>query len=56
MEYPDLLNNLTEPPTTSTTVDRIKYLIKLIRKNQAQFSQMIDINPSNISIDRKSVV
>lgn len=49
MDYPDLLNNLTEPSTTASTIDRIKYLIKLIRKNQAQFAEMIDINPSNIS-------
>lgn len=49
MEYPDLLNNLSEPSTTATPIDRIKYLIKLIRKNQAQFAEMIGINPSNIS-------
>ncbi len=49
MEYPDLINNLDEPSTTATTIDRIKYLIKLIRKNQAQFAEMIGINASNIS-------
>ena len=49
MEYPDLINNLAEPSTTATEVERIKYLIKLIRKNQAQFAEMIGINPSNIS-------
>ena len=32
MEYPDLINNLAEPSTTATEVERIKYLIKLIRK------------------------
>lgn len=47
--YPDLINNLDEPSTTASTIDRIKYLIKLIRKNQAQFAEMIGINPSNIS-------
>lgn len=49
MEYPDLINNLDEPTPSATTVERIKYLIKLIRKNQAQFAEMIGINPSNIS-------
>ena len=49
MVYPDLINNLDEPSTTATKVERIKYLIKLIRKNQAQFAEMIGINPSNIS-------
>jgi len=49
MNYNDLLNNLQEPSATATVVERIKYLIKLIRKNQAQFAELIGINPSNIS-------
>lgn len=49
MNYCDLIGKLEEPPATATTVDRIKYLIKLIRKNQAQFAELIGINPSNIS-------
>ncbi len=49
MEYPDLINDLAEPTPSATPVERIKYLIKLIRKNQAQFAELIGINPSNIS-------
>lgn len=49
MVYPDLINDISEPATTATPVDRLRYLIKLVRKTQAQFSEMIDINPSNIS-------
>lgn len=49
MEYPNLVDNLDVPSTTATPIDRIKYLIKLIRRNQAQFADLIGINPSNIS-------
>lgn len=49
MAYNELLDNLQEPSATASVVERIKYLIKLIRKNQAQFAELIGINPSNIS-------
>lgn len=43
------LDSLREPSPSATPVDRIKYLIKLIRKNQAEFAELVGINPSNIS-------
>ncbi len=49
MINPELISDLQQPEVTATVVERIKYLIKLIRKNQAQFSEMIGLNPSNIS-------
>lgn len=47
--YDSLPDRLSQPSPASTVVERMKYLIKLIRKNQAQFAQMIGTNPSNIS-------
>ncbi len=49
MDYPDYIDKLVEPDVSATVIDRIKYLLKLIRKNQAQFSELVGINPSNIS-------
>lgn len=43
------LDSLQAPSPSATPVDRIKYLIKLIRKNQAEFAELVGINPSNIS-------
>lgn len=49
MDKIEHLDSLTEPSPSATPVDRIKYLIKLIRKNQAEFAELVGINPSNIS-------
>lgn len=49
MIYPELIDDLRQPDVSATVIDRIKYLLKLIRKNQAQFSELVGINPSNIS-------
>lgn len=49
MDHNVQLAGLDAPAPNATIVDRIKYLIKLIRKNQAQFSELIGLNPSNIS-------
>lgn len=47
MSYP--LDELGVPEPTADIVDRIKYLIKLSRRTQAQFSDLINIDPSNLS-------
>jgi phage repressor protein C with HTH and peptisase S24 domain len=43
------LDALELPDTTATVIDRIRYLITLMRKTQAQFGELIDIDPSNMS-------
>ncbi len=40
---------LVLPAPTATKVDRVRYLIKLFRKTQAQFGQLINVDPSNMS-------
>ncbi|MCM1317354.1 MAG: XRE family transcriptional regulator [Bacteroides sp.] len=44
-----MINELTPPSPAATTIDRIKYLIKLMRKTQAQFGQLINVDASNMS-------
>jgi phage repressor protein C with HTH and peptisase S24 domain len=43
------LDALALPDGTATVIDRIRYLITLMRKTQAQFGELIDIDPSNMS-------
>lgn len=43
------LDTLGMPEPTADIVDRIKYLIKLSRRTQAQFSDLINIDPSQLS-------
>lgn len=40
---------LVLPEPSATKVDRVRYLIKLFRKTQAQFGQLINVDPSNMS-------
>lgn len=49
MDSTDYIDGLVEPDVSATVIDRMKYLMKLIRKNQAQFSELVGVNPSNIS-------
>ncbi len=44
-----MINELPPPSPSATTIDRIKYLIKLMRKTQAQFGQLINVDASNMS-------
>lgn len=44
-----MYNNLELPQPSATQVDRVRYLIKLLRKTQAQFGQLIGLDPSNLS-------
>lgn len=43
------LQNLQEPGQGATPVDRIRYLISLLHKTQAQFGEMIGVDASNMS-------
>lgn len=43
------LDALSTPGGEATVIDRIKYLIVLMRKTQAQFGELIDVDPSNMS-------
>lgn len=43
------LEALEEPGHGATVVDRIRYLITLMRKTQAQFGELINIDPTNMS-------
>lgn len=38
-----------QPQPSATPVDRVRYLIKLLRKTQAQFGKLIGLDPSNLS-------
>ena len=40
---------LPQPAPSATPVDRVRYLIRLLRKTQAQFGQLIGLDPSNLS-------
>lgn len=40
---------LEMPSGDASVVDRIRYLITLMRKTQAQFGELIDVDPSNMS-------
>jgi phage repressor protein C with HTH and peptisase S24 domain len=40
---------LALPDSSANVIDRIRYLITLMRKTQAQFGELIDIDPSNMS-------
>jgi phage repressor protein C with HTH and peptisase S24 domain len=42
-------NSLTEPGSSATVIERIKYLIKFNRQTQAQFGEVINVDPSNMS-------
>ena len=44
-----MLDKLALPETTATTLERLKYLIKLSRKTQAGFSHLLGIDPSSTS-------
>ncbi len=37
------------PAPTATTIDRVRYLIKLFRKTQAKFGELINVDASNMS-------
>lgn len=43
------INNLPLPEPAATKIDRVRYLIRLFRKTQAQFGQLINVDPSNMS-------
>ena len=45
------MNNfdVPQPQVSATPADRVRYLIKLLRKTQAQFGQLIGLDPSNLS-------
>ena len=43
------IDQLELPEPTATVVDRVRYLIKLMRKTQAQFGQLINVDASNMS-------
>ena len=43
------LDQLNLPATSASTIDRVRYLIKLTRRTQAQFSALIGIAPSNLA-------
>ncbi len=43
------LDVLRMPEPSATKIDRVRYLIKLLRKTQAQFGAMINVDPSNMS-------
>jgi len=45
---PDI-DSLSMPEPTAGILDRIRYLIRLSRRNQQQFSRLIGIDPSNLS-------
>lgn len=49
MAQSEFLGDLKEPTPSASIVDRIKYLIKLSRKTQAKFAELVGIDPSNIS-------
>lgn len=40
---------LRMPDGEASVIDRIRYLIALMRKTQAQFGELIDVDPSNMS-------
>lgn len=47
-----MANNIADiemPSPSATVVDRIKWLIKLLRKSQADFSKLIGLDPANLS-------
>ncbi len=44
-----MLDNLALPAADATVAERIKYLISLSRKTQAQFSRLLGIDPSSLS-------
>lgn len=43
------VENSVEPGHGSTVIDRIKYLITVMRKTQAQFGALIGVDPTNMS-------
>lgn len=43
------LAHIDTPAPTATTVDRIKYLIRISRRTQAQFAELIGVDPSHVS-------
>lgn len=43
------LDTLAMPEPSATKIDRVRYLIKLFRKTQAQFGALISVDPSNMS-------
>ena len=43
------IDHLSLPEPTAGILDRIRYLIRLSRRNQQQFSRLIGIDPSNLS-------
>lgn len=43
------IDNLPLPEPSATKIDRVRYLIKLFRKTQAQFGAMVNVDPSNMS-------
>lgn len=45
----NLLETLKLPQAESTVIDRLRYLMELARKTQAQFSRLVDVDPSTMS-------
>lgn len=43
------IDNLSLPEPSASKIDRVRYLIKLFRKTQAQFGALISVDPSNMS-------
>lgn len=47
---PDLLDSIKAPGAhEANIVDRLRYLVTLSRKTQAQFSRLVGVDPSNLS-------
>lgn len=44
-----LLEDIALPEATATPLDRLKYLVQLSHKTQAQFARLINIDPSSMS-------
>lgn len=45
----NLFNEPAVPPAEASITDRIRYLIKLMRRTQAQFAEQVGLDPSMIS-------
>lgn len=43
------IDSLCMPEPTAGILDRVRYLIRLSRRNQQQFSRLVGIDPSNLS-------
>ncbi len=46
---PTLIEEINLPEESATILDRLKYLVKISHKTQAQFARLINIDPSSMS-------